>query len=79
NDLFLRLWRRDATELRRRFDEVRAAVLSAPAAQNRRAAPGVAPVGLAPPARQPPRNQSCPCGSGKKYKRCCGHPRVTPP
>ena len=19
-----------------------------------------------------PRNQSCPCGSGKKYKKCCG-------
>ena len=19
-----------------------------------------------------PRNTSCPCGSGKKYKRCCG-------
>jgi hypothetical protein len=20
------------------------------------------------------RNQPCPCGSGKKYKRCCGNP-----
>jgi hypothetical protein len=20
-----------------------------------------------------PRNASCPCGSGEKYKRCCGH------
>jgi len=19
------------------------------------------------------RNDTCPCGSGKKYKRCCGH------
>ncbi len=24
------------------------------------------------------RNESCPCGSGKKYKRCCAHkPKVT--
>jgi uncharacterized protein len=22
------------------------------------------------------RNESCPCGSGKKYKRCCGGTRV---
>ena len=22
--------------------------------------------------RQPARNSACPCGSGKKYKRCCG-------
>lgn len=76
-DLFLRLWRRDAAELRRRFDEVRAAVLSAPAAQSHPSASGLASV--APPARQPSRNLSCPCGSGKKYKRCCGDPRVSPP
>lgn len=24
--------------------------------------------------RQPGRNDSCPCGSGKKYKKCCGSP-----
>jgi SEC-C motif-containing protein len=23
-------------------------------------------------AEQPGRNAPCPCGSGKKYKRCCG-------
>jgi uncharacterized protein len=23
--------------------------------------------------RKPSRNDPCPCGSGKKYKRCCGH------
>ncbi len=23
-------------------------------------------------AKHPPRNDPCPCGSGKKYKRCCG-------
>lgn len=28
------------------------------------------------PARSPSRNQRCPCGSGKKYKRCCGDPSV---
>lgn len=26
----------------------------------------------APCARTPSRNAPCPCGSGKKYKRCCG-------
>jgi uncharacterized protein YecA (UPF0149 family) len=34
--------------------------------------------GLTPPpsfasARKIGRNDPCPCGSGKKYKRCCGH------
>lgn len=29
---------------------------------------GAAPAGLA-----PNRNAPCPCGSGKKFKRCCGH------
>ena len=24
------------------------------------------------------RNEPCPCGSGKKYKKCCGTPRVAP-
>lgn len=23
-------------------------------------------------AKQPNRNDPCPCGSGKKYKKCCG-------
>jgi uncharacterized protein YecA (UPF0149 family) len=23
---------------------------------------------------QPGRNDPCPCGSGKKYKKCCGSP-----
>ena len=26
----------------------------------------------APPAARPGRNDPCPCGSGKKYKKCCG-------
>lgn len=27
---------------------------------------------LSTPKSQTPRNAPCPCGSGKKYKRCCG-------
>jgi preprotein translocase subunit SecA len=27
---------------------------------------------LSPPPRKVGRNQECPCGSGKKYKKCCG-------
>jgi hypothetical protein len=23
---------------------------------------------------KPGRNDPCPCGSGRKFKRCCGHP-----
>lgn len=26
--------------------------------------------------RQPRRNEPCPCGSGKKYKKCCGLPHI---
>ena len=29
------------------------------------------PVRPKPAAKEPSRNQSCPCGSGTKYKRCC--------
>ncbi len=28
----------------------------------------------APGSAQPGRNEACPCGSGKKYKKCCGAP-----
>jgi hypothetical protein len=32
------------------------------------------------PFRQPPaRNAPCPCGSGKKWKRCCRLPKPKPP
>jgi uncharacterized protein YecA (UPF0149 family) len=24
--------------------------------------------------KEPGRNDPCPCGSGKKYKKCCGKP-----
>ncbi|MGD1095160.1 MAG: SEC-C metal-binding domain-containing protein [Bryobacteraceae bacterium] len=30
------------------------------------------PVAPAAPAQKPGRNDPCPCGSGKKYKKCCG-------
>jgi hypothetical protein len=25
------------------------------------------------------RNEACPCGSGKKFKRCCGNASAAPP
>jgi len=28
------------------------------------------------PGRAPGRNERCPCGSGRKYKSCCGDPRA---
>jgi hypothetical protein len=31
-----------------------------------------APVPAPPPAHKPGRNDPCPCGSGKKYKKCHG-------
>lgn len=27
-------------------------------------------------ANTPGRNEPCPCGSGKKYKKCCGVPKI---
>jgi hypothetical protein len=35
-------------------------------------APTSMPSGRPPSAKGPGRNAPCPCGSGKKYKRCCG-------
>lgn len=44
---------------------------AAPARQSgAAAAPGIAPA----PVRRIGRNDPCPCGSGKKYKKCCGKP-----
>ena len=34
--------------------------------------PGVHPEGAAAPTKKVGRNDPCPCGSGKKYKKCCG-------
>src|SRR5262249_44610690 len=47
------------------------------------APPPAAPLRLPPPPGRPGpgstgrvgRNQLCPCGSGKKFKRCCGRPQ----
>lgn len=64
--IFDRLWQRHAAELTRRHDEVRRAVL-------RSAAPAI-PAVVQMPRRTVARNDACPCGSGRKYKRCCGDP-----
>jgi uncharacterized protein len=40
--------------------------------QERLAATSSAPAGDRSPEAKPGRNEPCPCGSGKKYKRCCG-------
>jgi hypothetical protein len=36
----------------------------------------VDPPGTLPPAPQAGRNDPCPCGSGKKFKKCCGSPKA---
>jgi hypothetical protein len=60
--LFESTWRRYGDELVRRHTEVRAAVQRMPTAT-----PARAPATALAPARNGP----CPCGSGRKYKRCC--------
>jgi hypothetical protein len=60
--LFEPTWRRYGDELVRRHKEVRAAVQRMPTATPARL-PAAAPA--------PSRNGPCPCGSGRKYKRCC--------
>jgi hypothetical protein len=60
--LFDKIWRRYGDQLERRHAEVRAAVHRTSAtvpAEQRATVSG------------PSRNGPCPCGSGKKYKRCC--------
>jgi hypothetical protein len=64
--IFTRLWARCRDELLRRHHEVRDLV--------RRTAERKAPAlssGPAPSRAGVPRNAPCPCGSGRKYKRCC--------
>src|SRR5450432_1559193 len=58
--LYEPLWAKYGTELIRRHEEVRRAVVdhaASPGETTRSANPG--------------RNAPCPCGSGKKFKRCC--------
>ena len=38
--------------------------------------PAPAPRTAAPVGRRPDRNSACPCGSGKKFKHCCGRAAV---
>jgi SEC-C motif-containing protein len=65
--LFGPLWEKHGAELLMRYGEVRRAV---EAYATSRAAP--ATTDRAP---RPARNAPCPCGSGKKYKRCCAEER----
>ncbi|MGH7149692.1 MAG: SEC-C metal-binding domain-containing protein, partial [Planctomycetota bacterium] len=50
------------------YQRTRAAQAQATAAT----APREAPPSARAPERGPGRNDPCPCGSGKKYKKCCG-------
>jgi len=61
-DIVRKLCAEHGDELRHRYEEARRAVL----AFARREDTLVAPAG-----GRVPRNAPCPCGSGKKYKRCC--------
>jgi hypothetical protein len=63
--VFARFWSRSRDELMRRHNEVRNLI-------RRTAKPGVAALSSGSSSRATvPRNSPCPCGSGRKYKRCC--------
>jgi tetratricopeptide (TPR) repeat protein len=51
-------------------DEIRTALKRSP--ERRSPAAKVAPARVAPGKAAPGRNDLCPCGSGEKYKKCCG-------
>ncbi len=56
-------------------DGIQAAAAAAPAATALRAPPSRQPPrrrAAAPSGKKVGRNEPCPCGSGKKYKKCCG-------
>lgn len=65
-ELFDRLWGKHRDELVRRRDEVRRAVAARAAAR-----PLVVGATVEAPRPVVARGAPCPCGSGKKYKRCC--------
>jgi len=69
-DLFEPLWAHHGAELLMRYGEVRRALQSY--AATRAALPLGGDRG-----RLPTRNAPCPCGSGRKYKRCCAGPQTT--
>jgi hypothetical protein len=62
--IFDRIWDRYRDELIRRHAQVRQAL-------PRLSAPAPATSAIAAAAERVPRNAPCPCGSGKKFKRCC--------
>jgi preprotein translocase subunit SecA len=57
------------------LEETASAVQSQPAAESQAAAQGEGALAVKTIVREAPkvgRNDLCPCGSGKKYKKCCG-------
>jgi hypothetical protein len=70
-EIFAAFWNVHEGRLRPRRDEVRRAVL-------RYASPIAAPAPTTSSTSRPTRNAPCPCGSGKKYKRCCLGAQSTP-
>jgi len=62
-------WRRFYDHCRERLERLAATVRAEQAA---RADPQPAPQPAPAPSRPPGRNDPCPCGSGRKYKKCCG-------
>jgi hypothetical protein len=71
-EVFKTLWAESEYKLRARHAEASQAV-------RRLAPPSAAPVAVTAPTGRVQRNAPCPCGSGKKYKRCClGAPATRP-
>ena len=64
--VFATLWATHEATLRARRDEARRAVLRYAGAKVQHISTSTAPTGS-----RAPRNAPCPCGSGKKFKRCC--------
>lgn len=68
-EIFETLWARVEYKLRARHAEAQDAVKRFARPRAIAATPTRAPPSALP--GRPPRNAPCPCGSGKKYKRCC--------
>ena len=75
-------YREDLAVLKSRYNEIKQIGRRSLASQRARPVGGAGPARLALPAgyradsshpkRRTGRNDPCPCGSGKKYKKCCG-------